>query len=229
MEINIKKTKVMVISKEEGIKCNIKLENTTLEQVSKYKYLGSWITEDARCVEDIRARIGMAKTAFWQNKELMKRNISLNTKIRILNCYVFSILNYGCESWTWNQGLCKRIRAFEMWCYRRMLKISWMDKITNEEVLSRVHEDTHFMRNMMKRKLEYAGHVMRGSSGETHLCILEGKEEGMRARGRPRRNWMNDILEWMEVASYGEVKRAAEDKLRWRSMVSTFCLKMTNK
>ena len=72
----------------------------------------------------------------------------------------------------------KKIDAFEMWCYRRTLKISWKNRITKVEVLQRMRTSLHFMSNMKKRKLEYAGHVMRGSSGETHLYILKGKMYG---------------------------------------------------
>ena len=99
-------------------------------------------------------------------------------------------------------------------CYRRLLKISWRDKITNEEVLRRVHAQLHFVRDMRKRKLEYAGHVLRGSSGESHLYLLEGKISGKRARGRPRRTWMNDVIDWTCIDTYGEIKRVAEDRNR---------------
>src|SRR6187401_2184328 len=102
MAINVKKTKVMVISKAGKVKCSITLNNMALEQVNRYEYLGSWITEDARCEEDLKARIGMAKAAFWQNKEVMRRNVRFGTKKKIIDCYVFSVLNYGSESWTWN-------------------------------------------------------------------------------------------------------------------------------
>jgi hypothetical protein len=224
MDINVKKTKVMVISNERKEKCAVTLDDKILEQVSTYKYLGSWIKEDARCEEDIRARIGMAKAAFWQNKELMRRNIRFCTKKKILDCYVFSILNYGCEGWTWNSAMCKKVDAFEMWCYRRMLKISWMDKVTNTEVLNRMQTKLHFMKNMRKRKMEYAGHVLRGSSGLTHLYILEGKVEGSRIRGRPRRDWSSDIMEWTDLNKYESIKRAAEDRVRWKSMVVNLLL-----
>ena len=112
-----------------------------------------------------------------------------------------------------------KVDAFEMWCYRRMLKISWMDKITNKEVLNRVNSKLHFRRNMEKRKLEYGGHVMRESSGKTHLYILEGKLHGKKPRGRPRRTWMDDIEEWTGLKTYGRVKRAAEDRQRWKNIV----------
>ena len=96
-----KKTKVMIMNKKEkprGMQRYIMLNGEPLEQVTHFKYLGSWITEDARCDEDTRTRVGMAKATFWRNKELMRRNIRFSTMMKILNCFAFSILNYGCES-----------------------------------------------------------------------------------------------------------------------------------
>jgi len=87
----------------------------------------------------MKARIGMTKKDLWKLKELLKGNVNMTRK-KLLNCYVFSVLKYGCESWTVNKNLMKRINAFEQWCYRRMLKISWKDKIPNTEVLKRVGE-----------------------------------------------------------------------------------------
>jgi len=219
MEMNVKKTKVMVVCKTGKMKCCVTIDDKTVEQVERFKYLGSWITEDGRCEEEIKARIGMAKAAFWQNKEIMRRNVRFCTKKKILNCYVFSVLNYGCECWTWNKATCKKVNAFEMWCYRRMLKISWKDKVTNTEVLSRMQTDLHFLKDMKKRKLEYGGHVMRGSSGEAHLYILEGKVLGKRPKGRPRLTWMDDIMDWTGLKTYENVKRTAEDRNRWKTIV----------
>src|SRR6184192_1318528 len=188
MEINVKKTKVMIMNgtaKPKGMQRSITLNSVPLEQVSRFKYLGSWITEDARSNEDIRARVGMAKAAFWQNKELM-RSIRLSTKMKILNCYVFSVLDYGCETWTWNSPMRLKVNAFEMWCYRMILGISWRDKVSNKKVMIRVQTELqtelHFTKDMIKRKLEYAGHVLRGSSGLSHLQILEGKVEALEGK-----------------------------------------------
>ena len=131
MAINVKKTKVMVISKASKVKCYITLNSMALDQVNRCKYLGSWMTEDARSEEELKARIRMAKAAFCQNKEIMKRNVRFGTKKKIIDCYVFSVLNCRCESCTWNKTMFKKMNAFEMWCYRRMLKISWKDRIAN--------------------------------------------------------------------------------------------------
>ena len=113
----------------------------------------------------------MATAAFWQIKELMRRNNRLGTKIKILDCYVFSVVNYGCENWTWNKAMSSKINAFEMWCYRRILKIRYTDRVTNVEVLNSMQTELKFLRRMKKRKMEYTGHVMRGSSDLSHLQV----------------------------------------------------------
>ena len=77
---------------------------------------------------------------------------------------------------------------------------------------------------MKKRKLTYAGHVLRGSSGETHLLILEGRVEGRRGRGRPRTSWIDNIKEWTNIDSYEKVKRTAEDRSRWKSIIVNLLL-----
>ena len=90
--------------------------------------------------------------------------------------------------------------------------------------MRRVHAQLHFVRDKRKRKLEYAGHVLRGSSGESHLYLLEGKISEKRARGRPRRTWMNDIIDWTGIHTSGEIKRVAEDRNRWKTIVVNLLL-----
>src|SRR3989442_5404254 len=90
----------------------------------------------------------------------------------------------------------KKVNAFDVWCYRRILKISWRDRVKNEDILKRLQKRLLFVEDMMKRKLRYAGHVLRGSSRLSHLQILEGFVEEKRKGGRPRRTWMKDIIEW---------------------------------
>uniref|UniRef100_A0A8D8VS39 Endonuclease-reverse transcriptase n=1 Tax=Cacopsylla melanoneura TaxID=428564 RepID=A0A8D8VS39_9HEMI len=139
MKMDMKKTKVMLVAKGETElerRLNIKMGSETLEQVTSYQYLGALIHNDGRCIKEIKKRIGMGKSAFWVHKEMMTRNIlSKGTKLRLLKTYVYSVMSYGCESWTLDETTSKRITSFENWCYRRMLKISWKDKVTNTEVL----------------------------------------------------------------------------------------------
>ena len=100
-----------------------------------------------------------------------------------------------------------------------MLKISWTDKVSNESVLAAIKEQSLKFRNQMKKqKLSYAGHVLRGSSGMVALLMLEGKLDGKRPRGRPRRTWLDDVYNWMGSTKYTEIKRMAEDRQKWRWM-----------
>jgi len=168
MELNVKKTKTMAFSKTEKAQCNITVNSEKLEQVARYKYLGSWVTEDGKCDLEVKARIGMEKDAFWKYKELLKGNIGLQTKKRILHCYIYSVLKYACESWTMNtcSVLIRRINAFEQWCYRRILKIKWTDRIPNAGVMQRMKvSEMCLYKSIQKQKMACAGHVLRGSSG----------------------------------------------------------------
>ena len=114
----------------------------------------------------------------------------------------------------------KILHAFEMWCVRRMLKISWREKVSNNEVLLRAETERSLVSDLMQRKLSYAGHVLRGSGGDLPNIILEGLIEGTRSRGRPRGKWTDDIKRWCATTSYADAKRAAEDRSRWGAMIA---------
>ena len=86
---------------------------------------------------------------------LVRRNIRFRTNVKMLNCFMLAALNSGYERWTWNNALRNKVNAFEYWCCKRMLKISWKDKVRNEVILSRVQTKLHFMEDIMKRKLRY--------------------------------------------------------------------------
>src|SRR2546425_674077 len=104
-----------------------------------------------------------------------------------------------------------------------ILGISWRDHVSTLEVMERVqlelHTELHFTRDMIKRKMEYARHVLRGRSDLSHLQILEGRVEGKKKVGCPIRIWMKDISEWSLLGSYDKVKRAADDRKRWKLIV----------
>jgi len=128
MELNAKKTKTMCISKSTPERFVVsRAEDKDLEQVHEYQYLGNTITEDGRVDLEIKRRIGKAKAKLWDCKEFLRRDINLGLKIRLLRCYVFSVVAYGCEAWQYTNPNKKLLQAFEMWCLRRILKISWKD------------------------------------------------------------------------------------------------------
>ncbi|GFR87268.1 endonuclease-reverse transcriptase [Elysia marginata] len=86
-------------------------------------------------ITEVQIRIEKRRQNFCENKELLRRNIGLDTKKRILACYVFSVFNYGCEAWTHSKTVQKKIKMFEMWCYRKPLKVPWTEKKTNKEII----------------------------------------------------------------------------------------------
>ena len=139
-KINIKKTKAMVVNKKPNSpKINIGIEWQHIEQVTSYVYLGSLITEDGRSEKEIKRRRMIARSTFTNMRTLLScRGINLKTRLRAKKCYIWPTLFYGAETWTITKYLLSRLNAFEMWVYRRVLKISWTEKITNEEVLRRV-------------------------------------------------------------------------------------------
>ena len=117
MELNARKTKVMVMEKQPRPELTIMSNGIVLEQVNKYKYLGTLIAADARCIQKIRRRIAIARKSFWELKELMKSNVNMKTKKILINACIFSLLTYGCEAWTIGREAARRINAFEIWCY----------------------------------------------------------------------------------------------------------------
>ncbi|GFR71224.1 endonuclease-reverse transcriptase [Elysia marginata] len=123
----------------------------------------------------MQMRIEKTRQKFWENKELLRRNVGLNTKKRIMACYIFSVFNYGCETWTYSKTVQKKIQTFEMWCYRRILKLPWTENKTNKEIIQIWLMLAKDLQQLMRRKLRYAGHIMRGFSGPLLHLSLEGK------------------------------------------------------
>ena len=129
MKINIKKTKAMVVSKKPNSpKINIAIDGQHIEQVTSYMYLGSLITEDGRCEKEIKRRIIIVRTRFTNMRTLLScRGINLKTRLRATKCYIWPTLFYGAETWTITKSLLSKLDDFEMWVYRRVLKISWTE------------------------------------------------------------------------------------------------------
>ena len=139
------------------------------------------------------------------------------TKLRVLETVVFPTALYGCEAWTINNTDAKRITSFEMKCYRKILRISWMEKVTNKEVLSRLDMKTTMLLQKAKAlKLKYFGHIKRHETLERH--ILEARIDGRRGRGRPTRRWEQDINDWMDMTTT-QAGRLAEDRILFRQKV----------
>ena len=215
LKLNVKKTKIMDIDKCKE-DAEIKINGEEIERVSNFEYLGARIEANGKSSPEIRRRLAMA-TAKLQKMTSLWKGQDTETKIRVLNSTVFPTATYGCEAWTLNKTDCKKITAFEMKCYRKILRIPWVEKVTNEEVLTRIGVRTPMLLQIVKKlKLKYFGHIKRHESLEKH--ILEAKSEGKRGRGRPTRRWEQDIEEWLGITTT-QAGRMAQDRELFRSRV----------
>jgi hypothetical protein len=132
MEMNVEKTKVMRIPRQPS-RIKIMIDQKQLENVEYFNYLGSMITNDARCTRVIKSRIAMAKAAFNKKKNLFTSKLDLNLRKKLVKFYIWSIALYGAEMWTLRKVDQKYLESFEMWCWRRMEMISWTNRVRNEK------------------------------------------------------------------------------------------------
>ena len=219
LRINKGKTEVMGITKRrDRLPVTINVEGSALKQVETFRYLGSLVCEDARCDAEIKTRIGIAKANFGSmRKVLTNMNISIHLRLRLLRCYVWSGLLYGCESWNISSEMQKRLEATEMWFIRRMLRVPWTARRTNVEVMRMAGTSRKLVTTIRQRQLRYLGHVLRAESLEKD-CLL-GTVEGTRARGRQRLKYMDGIKKLVGCSGIGEVIRLAQNREEWRIII----------
>ena len=154
-------------------------------------------------------------TRIWQS-----RKISINTKKRIVRTLVFSIFLYGSEAWTIRATDRKRIDAFEMWCWRRMLRIPWTAKRTNVSILNQLRIGTRLSTICYKRILGYFGHIARRSPDNLDKLIVVGKVEGKRPRGRSPSRWSDQVKSLTGLPLTTAVRRA-EGRTEWKEIMNT--------
>ena len=219
LSINRKKTFCMTISKDNmNVQYSLKINGESIQHVNKFNYLGSLITSDGRSSAEVKKRIATAKEVFQRMSKILKsRSLSLNTRVRVLNCYVIPVLTYGSETWTITPTLRRRLEATEMWFLRRMLRIPWTDHITNEEVLRRAKCQRKLILNIRRRQLLFLGHVIRKE--ELEELVLSGKIVGKRGKGRPRITYMSSIASGTRQSEV-EILRIARDRDLWRNMIA---------
>ena len=188
--------------------------------MNNFKYLGSTITEDGRSTTEIKKRIGIAKTVFQRMKGMLTNNaIRIETKVKAIKTYVWSTLTYGCETWTISKALQKNLEAAEMWMWRRMLRISWTQKKTNEEVLHMAGLNREIMHSIRKRQMTFLGHIVREEGLE--YDVLTGTVEGKRARGRQREKFMDGLTRtFRRHTTSSQLIQLTRDRQEWRSVVA---------
>ena len=173
---------------------------------------------DGSIETELRKRLSLGRTAMTKLKPIMKKHdVSLNTKVMIVTSMVFPVVLYRAESWTLNLQLKRKLNAFELWCWRRVLHITWKDKVTNEEVIRRISPKITLEATALKQKLTYFGHVMRSKNGMGRDIML-GKTEGKRRRGRQRTRWIEDVKN-STGRRLAELKEISLNRSGWRRVV----------
>ena len=143
----------------------------------------------------------------------------MKTKKRILKCYVWSTLMYGCESWTISKAMQERLEAAEVWFLRRMLSISWLDRMTNDMVLRKAGTRRELIKMITMRQMRFLGHVNRKEKIE--YLAMTGKIAGKRARGRQRMTFMNSIIRRMGGSwTACEVLQASKERRTWTDIIA---------
>jgi hypothetical protein len=189
-------TKVMVAARRPAA-ASITVDRHQVEQVTKSKYLDSCKVADGDCAWEIKSRIGQRKKRFQDLRTIWRdKNITVDTKLRLLKVLVWPVLLYGSESWSVSRNCCMRIRALELWLYRQLLGVRWYHHRTNQSILQQLGMNYELMGRVALLKLSFFGHVVRGSSGDALRTVLEGRMEGVRPRGRPTECWMDNVVKW---------------------------------
>ena len=171
-----------------------------METVIGFIFLSSKITVDGDCSHEIKRCLLLENKAMTHLDSILKNwDITLPTNIHIVRAVVFPVVIHGCESWTVKKGEHLRIDTFKLWCWRRLLGVSWTMRRSNQSILKEINPEDSLEGLMVKSKLQYFGHLI-WSINSLEKTLLLGKIEGKRRRGQQRMRWLDNITESMDMS-----------------------------
>ena len=175
------------------------IDGETVETVADFIFLGSKITADSDCSHEIKRRLLLGRKVMTNLEKILKsRDITLSTNVHLVKAMVFPVVMHGCESWTIKKSERQRIDAFELWCWRRLLRVHWTARRSNQSILKEMGPGCSLEGLMLKLKLQYFGHLM-GRVDSLENTLMLGGIVGRRKRGRQRMRWLDGITDSMDM------------------------------